>query len=85
MVLLCIGLLLAGTSVQAAHMHQDGAMHSDCALCVTVHVAVSVAVAVALQLLLEVVARRTIRREQISFQHVEIPFALSNRPPPRCR
>jgi hypothetical protein len=78
---LCIVLLLLGAAVQSTHMHQDGMTHSDCALCVTVHTAVSVAGFLAFFLLLEVVTTPAACRREI-FEHREVPFALSNRPPP---
>jgi hypothetical protein len=78
---LCIVLLLLGAVVQSAHMHQDGTTHSDCALCATAHAAVSVAAFLALFLLLEVVPTPSACRTE-TFEHREVPFALSNRPPP---
>ena len=78
---LCVVLLLLGAVVQSAHTHQDGTLHSDCALCATVHAAISVAVFLGLFLLLEVFTAPVVCRRQI-FQHREVPFVLSNRPPP---
>lgn len=78
---LCIVLLLLGAAVQSAHMHPDGMTHSDCALCATAHAAVSIAAFLALFLVLEVVPTPAARRRE-TFEHREVPFALSNRPPP---
>lgn len=41
--LLCICLVVACGTVQAAHIHPQGDLHSDCALCVTAHVSAQVA------------------------------------------
>jgi hypothetical protein len=81
LVVLCIALLLLGATLQAGHAHQDGLMHSDCALCTTMHATVAVAASLALFLLLRVVVTLSTRQEEI-FEFFEFPFALSNRPPP---
>ena len=42
--LLCILLLLFGTTVQLTHSHLPGENHADCSLCVTAHAAVEIVI-----------------------------------------
>ncbi|HEX3941278.1 MAG TPA: hypothetical protein VHX11_07335 [Acidobacteriaceae bacterium] len=80
--LLCIALLLLGAVIQVAHTHADGAIHSDCALCATAHVAFATVAALALLSLFARTVSSFAPRPQPAFRRFDIPFELSNRPPP---
>jgi hypothetical protein len=79
--LLCIALLLFSAAVQAIHTHQDGAIHNDCALCITAHVAFAAVTCLAIFLLLQVVAPFLHEMPEF-FRYYFIAFVLSCRPPP---
>jgi hypothetical protein len=42
--LLCVLLLVFGTTLQMTHAHSSGESHADCSLCVTAHAATTVPV-----------------------------------------
>ena len=42
--ILCLLLLLFGTTVQLTHAHQSHENHADCSLCVTAHAAVEIVI-----------------------------------------
>ncbi len=81
-ILLCIGLVLLGTTVQVAHGHAPGpTSHDDCALCLSVHTVIAIVAAVALLLIQTTapVRRRTVHL--CALRSIECPYW--NRPPPR--
>jgi hypothetical protein len=79
--ILCILLLLFGLAVQAVHTHQDGAIHSDCALCVTPPAVLAAIDCATLLLIFECVLACFAEEKKI-YLCSPLPFALFNRPPP---
>ncbi len=81
-VLLCMALLLLGTTVHVAHGHAPGSsLHDDCSLCLSVHAVVAV-LAAAVLLLTQTTApflRRPARLRTL--RSIACPYW--NRPPPR--
>ena len=80
--LLCVLLVLATGTIQAVHSHPVGDIsHTDCALCVTAHVAVEVAQPPVTLIVASVVSAIEVfdppTREKTFFT-----FALFTRPPP---
>ena len=80
--LLCVALVLIGATVQVVHAHPDGTIHNDCALCVTVHAVLAIVACVALLSLLANRIAPFVALRQKAFPRFDIPFVLSNRPPP---
>jgi hypothetical protein len=81
--LLCILLVVVCGTIQAVHVHpQSDISHSDCALCVTAHVAVEVAAApVMLHHVAPVVSAVEVFVAPRPVQRLST-FALFTRPPP---
>ena len=81
--LLCIALVVASGTVQAAHVHPQGDLsHSDCALCVTAHVSAEVAQStLTLHHVAPVVSAVEAFLAPTPFQTAST-FALFTRPPP---
>ncbi|WP_179486678.1 hypothetical protein [Granulicella arctica] len=79
---LCIGLLLVGSTVQASHTHLSGtASHSDCSLCVTAHVGI-VATALLVALVISIVVSLIEAASPVTRSVALFTFALFTRPPP---
>lgn len=80
--LLCIALVLIGSTLQVAHTHPGGDLsHSDCSLCVSAHVVAQIVsnpipVPAALTVVAEPTFHAKPRPERLSI------FALFTRPPP---
>ncbi len=81
--LLCIALVVAVGTIQAVHVHpQDDLAHSDCALCVTAHLAVQVAEPpVTLSCHACHIACRSVRR---AFTHADLIDICTLHPTPAC-
>jgi hypothetical protein len=82
--ILCILLLLVGSTLEAAHSHPGPeAFHPDCALCVAAHVVAQVVAAPSLPavaMLVETVQRLV----PLSAARALSIFDLYTRPPPSC-
>ena len=79
--ILCVLFLLVGATVQAVHTHEDGGMHGDCALCLTPHAILATVDCLTLLFFLECISQFSAEQKKNYFRF-NLPFALSNRPPP---
>ena len=79
--IVCVFLVLLGSTLEAAHSHPGFASHADCALCATAHVVAQVPTSLSLPavaLLVEAVPRMASLPTPRAFS----VFALFTRPPP---
>jgi len=79
--ILCVALILVGSTLQVAHTHRDGLEHPDCSLCATAHVAVQVTTH-PIPLPASPVARRATILPQLLPSTSLSTYALFTRPPP---
>ena len=80
--LLCIGLVVFGTTLQVAHSHPDHvASHADCALCVVAH-GTAVAAAPAITLVTATLVSQVEAAVPAMRTATPLGFALFTRPPP---
>jgi hypothetical protein len=79
---LCCALIACAAIVQVAHVHPDGqAVQSDCALCLTAHVAVQPYIPQSLLLTVRVVATVAMTLQPVRPKETSV-FSLFTRPPP---
>ncbi|HWZ51020.1 MAG TPA: hypothetical protein VNW54_06115 [Granulicella sp.] len=79
--ILCMLLVLLGTTLQVAHSHSDNLSHADCALCATAHVVahvIATPAAPAAVMLVGIVPCLL----PLPSAHAISTFALFTRPPP---
>jgi hypothetical protein len=74
-------LLVFSTAAQVAHVHADGAAHSDCALCKSAHGVAQVPFAACVQQVF-VVSTRVVARFERPYREHSFSFSHWNRPPP---
>jgi hypothetical protein len=80
--ILCIGLVILGSTLSVAHTHNLGDVrHADCALCVTAHVVIQPAAVYVAVDVAQVFTPVHVPLSLAPSQDIS-PFALFTRPPP---
>jgi len=79
---LYIGLVILGGTLSVTHSHSEGgAVHADCSLCVTAHIAVQLVAAYLVVDVARVYTAVHVSPASAPSQDIS-PFALFTRPPP---
>jgi hypothetical protein len=80
--LVCVLLLLFGTTVQLTHSHTPNENHSDCSLCVTAHAAVEIVILPSGFVAPVTHVERPIAQAPHAIKRLALEHPLWNRPPP---